>query len=272
MPTPLFIINGGAHPETDFPFEVTITNLPSSSQGDPIYQLGSGPWTPYTGPFEVPMNSLLRAQFLTKEPATYQSSSQHSAYCYPVPESLSGNVKGQFRSPSGGPNLDYKLTANDTRFAHSDPVFILDGVPINSGDPNVMSFTSQDFSNVAPGQKFKLGDFFYHNGSTYYDSHASGVTLRIIINLPERSQTLAFDLNLDLVNTENDPDDANASADYVRITNLSQHIALQINGVNYRMQLEFGSTDSFGFSSQSQFHVYEGATGQGELLGTFLPR
>jgi type II secretory pathway pseudopilin PulG len=272
LPTPAFSISGGAHPETDFPLEVAITNLPSSSQGDPIYQVGSGPWTPYTGPVEVPMNSWLRAQFLTKDPATYQNSSQHSAYYYPVPESLSGTVDGNFHSPAGGPNLAYQITNSEDRFAHGDPVFILDGEPINSGDPNVLSFTSQAFSNVAPGQKFKLGAVYYHNGSTYYDSHATGVALRIIINLPEREQTIAFDLNLDLVNTENDPDDSDASADYVRITNLSQNIPLQINGVSYRMQLEFGATDSFGFSSQSQFHVYEGATGQGELLGTFLPR
>jgi hypothetical protein len=152
------------------------------------------------------------------------------------------------------------------------PVFILDGQPVNSGDPNVLAFSSKSFADVAPGEKFKLGDFFYHNGSTYYDSHATGVLLRVTINLPERSQTLAFNLDLDLVNTENDPDDANASADYVVITNLTQNIPLQINGVNYRIQLEFGATDSFGFSSRSQFHVYEGATGQGELLGTFLPR
>ncbi|HRQ90775.1 MAG TPA: choice-of-anchor K domain-containing protein, partial [Bacteroidia bacterium] len=132
--------------------------------------------------------------------------------------------------------------------------------------------TSTAFSNVPPGQKFKVGDFYYHNGSTYYDSHATGVKLRISIDLPERGQAISFDLNLDLVNTENDPDDAAASADYVRITNLSQNIPLQINGVNYKIVLEFGATDSFGFSNGSQFHVYEGATGQGELLGTFLPR
>lgn len=251
---------------------MAITNLPPPDQGDPIYQIDSGAWTPYTGPVTVPMNSWLRAQFLSKDPATYQNSSQSSAYYYPVPESLSGTVDGDFHSPEGGPLLAYQITNNNDRFAHGDPVFILDGTPINSGDPNVMSFTSQPFSEVATGQKFKLGDFYYHNGSTYYDSHATGVKLRINLSLPERGQNLSFELDLDLVNTENDPDDANASADYVRITNLAQNIPLQINGVNYRILLEFGATDSFGFSSQSQFHVYEGATGQGELLGTFLPR
>lgn len=272
LPTPLFDLSGGAHSEGDFPLAVSVTNLPPASDADAIYQLGNGPWTPYTGAVAVPMNCWLRAQFLAKDPSAYRDSSEHSAYYYPVPESLSGTVEGDFHSPSGGSNLAYKITNNHDRFEHGDPVFILDGQPVNSGDPNVLTFTSQAFSDIPPGQKFKLGDFYYHNGSTYYDSHATGVLLKVTIGLPERSQTLSFDLDLDLVNTENDPDDANASADYVVITNLAQDIPLQINGVNYRMILEFGATDSFGFSSKSQFHVYEGATGQGELLGTFLPR
>lgn len=272
LPTPQFDVSGGSHPEDEFPLSVSVTNLPPASEADTIYQLGNGPWTSYSGPVEVPMNSWLRAQFISKDTNAYQNSSEQSAYYYPVPESLSGKVEGDFHSPSGGSNLAYKITGNNDRFEHGDPVFILDGQPVYSGDPNVLAFSSQAFSNVAPGQKFKLGDFFYHNGSTYYDSHATGVILRVTINLPERAQTLAFNLGLDLVNTENDPDDANASADYVVIKNLTQDIPLQINGVNYRIQLEFGATESFGFSSRSQFHVYEGATGQGELLGTFLPR
>ncbi len=272
LPTPQFDVAGGAHPEDKFPLTVSITNVPPASDAQVIYQLGNGPWTPYSGPVSVPMNSWLRAQFLSRNAALLKNSPERSAYYYPVPESLGGTVEGDFHSPAGGPNLAYQITNGGDRFAHGDPVFILDGQPINSGDPNVLTFSSQSFSNVPPGQKFKLGDVFYHNGSTYYDSHATGVLLKVTIHLPERSQTLAFDLDLDLVNTENDPDDANASADYVVITNLSQNIPLQINGVNYRIQLEFGATDSFGFSSKSQFHVYEGATGQGELLGTFLPR
>lgn len=272
LPTPEFSVAEGSRPEDEFPLSVSITNLPSSSIANAIYQIGSGAWTPYGGSVSVPMNQTLRAQFLTTNPADYQDSSVRSAYYYPVPEELSGSVESDFRNPTGGPNLKYEIAGDGDRFSHGDPVFVLDGTPINSGDPNVVGFTSQAFSNVPPGQKFVLGRFFYHNGSTYYDSHATGVILALKITLPERGETLSFNLNLDLINTPNDPDDANASADYVRITNLSQDIPLQINGVNYRIKLEFGATDSFGFSSQSQFHVYEGATGEGELLGTFLPR
>jgi len=74
------------------------------------------------------------------------------------------------------------------------------------------------------------------------------------------------------VNTENDPDDPAASADYVKIQNLNQNLSLTINDVPYKIALEFGATDSFGFSTKNSFHVYEGASGTGELLGTFLPK
>ncbi|MDF1853747.1 MAG: hypothetical protein P1U85_23150 [Verrucomicrobiales bacterium] len=58
----------------------------------------------------------------------------------------------------------------------------------------------------------------------------------------------------------------------MKIQNLNQNISLKINDVSYRMVLEFGATDSFGFATKNSFHVYEGATGQGELLATFLPK
>lgn len=270
LPTPAFSENGGAHPEDDFPMSVEITNLPSSADADPIYKIDSGSWEPYAGPISVPMNSQITAQFLTKDSSAYRDSSQNSAYYYPVPDSLSGSVDGNFHSPSGGENLKYEISSDGDTFTHGDPIYMLDGEPIQSGDPNVLSFSAQSFSDVSPGAKFKLGTLNYHNGNSYYDSHATGVKLQIVIDLPERGETIAFDLNLDLVNTPNDPDDPQGSADYVKITNLQQNIPLQINGVNYKIALEFGATDSFGFSSQSQFHVYEGATGQGELLGTFL--
>ncbi len=271
LATPIFDKGWGSYPETEFPLPVTITNRPAPPIADVIYQINSDAWLPYTGPVAVPMNSSLLAQFLSKDTRAQLDSNQAYAYYYPVPDSLSGSVSGDFQSPAGGPNLVYTITNDSDRFTHGKPVYILDGEPVNSGDPNVLQFTSQSFANVAPWQKFKLGDVFYHNGSSYYDSHATGVVLAMTITLPERSAVLNFNLNLELINTANDPDDANASADYVKITNLTQNIPLQINGVNYRIQLEFGATDSFGFSSQSQFHVYEGATGQGELLGTFLP-
>lgn len=270
LPRPNFSPSGGAHSEDEFPLEVAITNLPDPSVGAPFYRLDSGPWTPYEGPVSVAMNTRLRAEFLSLDSSAYRNSHERSAFYYPVPETLSGTVAAAFHSPAGGPNLDYEISNGGTRFTHGDPVYLLDGEPIVTGQPSILDFSAAAFENVPPGEPFKLGEFFYHNGNSYYDSHAEEVSLRLTISLPERGETVEFDLLLDLINTPND-DDPVSSADIVRLTNLDQHIPLQINGVSYRMRLQFGATDSFGFASQDQFHVFEGATGKGELLGTFLP-
>ncbi|MEM7600432.1 MAG: choice-of-anchor K domain-containing protein [Verrucomicrobiota bacterium] len=270
-PTPKFSKDGGGYSEDDFPLTVTITNVPSAATADAVYQINGSAWTAYSGPVSVPMNSTLRAQFLTTDSTAFRDSSRRSEYYYPVAESLSGTVQGDFHSPKGGPNLSYTISPDGDTFEHGDSVYLLDGQPINTGDPNRLNFSGKNFSNIAPGQKFVLGSLFYHNGNSYYDSHARSVKLDIDISLPERGETVSFTLDLDLINTENDPDDPNASADYVRIKNLQQKISLKINDVPYKIKLAFGATDSFGFSSESQFHVYEGATGEGEILGTFLP-
>ncbi|MDF1659286.1 MAG: choice-of-anchor K domain-containing protein [Verrucomicrobiales bacterium] len=270
LPWPNIQPDGGAHPEDDFPLSVSVLNVPPATDGEPFYKIDSGSWTPYSGAIDIEMNETLRVQFRTIDSTKFRDGSTRTEFYYAVPDTLSGIVNGDFHSPTGGPTLSYEISNGADTFTHGDPVYILDGEPINSGDPNVLQFDSQSFVDVAPGEKFRLGEFYYHNGNSYYDSHANGVKLRVTINLPERGETFDFNLDLDLVNTPNDPDDATASADYVRITNLQQNINLQINGVGYRMKLEFGATDSFGFSTESSFHVYEGASGRGELLGTFL--
>jgi hypothetical protein len=270
LPWPVIQPDGGAHPEDDFPLSVTVLNVPPATDGDAFYQIGSGAWTPYSGTIDIEMNETLRVQFRTADSTKFRDGSRRSEFYYGVPDTLSITVDGNFHNPRGGPKLKYEISNGGHTFTHGDSVYILDGEPINSGDPNVLQFDPRPFSEVAPGEKFKLGEFYYHNGNSYYDSHATKVDLRVIINLPERGETVDFNLRLDLVNTPNDPDDASASADYVTITNLQQNINLRINGIGYRMKLEFGATDSFGFSTESSFHVYEGASGRGELLGTFL--
>lgn len=270
LPWPRLNLDGGAHPEDDFMLSVVVQNVPPAADADPVYQINGGSWSTYGGPIDIDMNDTLRVQFRTLDSSRFRDGNTRTEFYYPVPDTLSGTVNGDFFNASGGPNLKYEITNGADTFTHGDPIYILDGEPINSGDPNVLEFTGRPFADVAPGEQFKLGEFYYRNGNSYYDSHATGVKLRVTINLPERGETFSFDLNLDLVNTPNDPDDPDASADFVKITNLQQNVNLQINGVGYRMKLEFGATDSFGFSTESSFHVYEGATGRGDLIGTFL--
>lgn len=272
LPRPQFSKSSGPHPENEFPLSITIQNVPPAADAEAEYKIDNGSWETYSGALTIPMNTTLRARFLARDADAYRKSRTAYAYYYPVPESLSGNTDGNFHSPQGGPNLVYEITPDGNRFTHGDPVYVLDGTPVDSGTPNILEFQAKSFSNVAPGATFKLGDFTYSNGNSYYDSHATSVQLEIVIEMPDRGKSVSFDLNLDLVNTSNDPDDPEASADYVKIVNLNQNIDLTINEVAYRLDLEFGATDSFGFATKNSFHVYEGASGHGELLATFRPR
>ena len=78
-------------------------------------------------------------------------------------------------------------------------------------------------------------------------------------------------ITIDLINTENTRSDPDASAGYVRLSNISMNYLLSIDGALYYLYLQFGTTDVNGFSSTNQFHVYEGETARGEIRGTMVP-
>ncbi|MCB1235224.1 MAG: choice-of-anchor K domain-containing protein [Verrucomicrobiae bacterium] len=269
LPFPSFSQSSGGHPFADFPLMLEITNVPDPAYSQAVIKVGSGTWQNYTGSVSVPINTSVQAQFLTLDPDAYQNSAVASAYYYPIATDLTGTVAGTFHDAEGGGTLTSSYGSGGTFFSHGDPTMDLGGEIINAGEPNTLRFEPSNFADIEPGEQFKLGDLFYHNGTTFNDSHATGVQLQIKLNLTQTGAPITFDISMDLVNTENTAD-AESSADYVRLTNLTQSIPLTINGVSYSIQLSFGGTDSFGFSTGNEFHVYEGATGQGELTAKFF--
>lgn len=271
LPTPIFNLSGGAYPRQNFPLSLTLNNRPDPTIANAVYQVGGGGWLPYSGPINVPKNSEVQARYETSNEELYQTSGTRTEYYYPVATDLSGSVTGSFNSPTGGPKLVYEFSGGNTFFSHGNPQMDLGGEIIDAGEPNTLRIEPANFGGITPGEAFKIGDLHYHNGTTFNDSHATGVKLRISIALADPAQNIAFDLNFDLVNTENSDNPA-ASADFVRLTNLTQNIHLSIDDVSYALQLSFGGTDSFGFSTTNQFHVYEGATGRGTINGTFITR
>ncbi|MCB1085553.1 MAG: choice-of-anchor K domain-containing protein [Verrucomicrobiae bacterium] len=269
LPTPILSLPGGAYARDNFPLSLSLNNVPAPGLADAKYRIDSGAWANYSGPVTVGKNQTFAAQYVTKNSDAYQDSDVRSEYYYPIASNLSGSVSGTFQNASGGPTLVQKITDGGTFFSHGDPTIDLGGEIVDAGEPNTLKFEAAPFSGVAANQAFKIGDLFYHNGTTFNDSHASGVQLNVNIGLADPAQNIQFALNFDLVNTEN-TGDAQSSADFVRITNLSQNIGLTIDGISYTLQLNFGGTDSFGFSTSNEFHVYEGATGRGTINGTFI--
>lgn len=269
LPQPIFSLPGGAYPRGSFPISISLTNLPAPDLAGALYRINSGPWTAYGGTVAVGKNETLSARYVSKDPDAYRDSADRSDTFYPVATDLSGSVTGLFQNATGGPTLAHEFRDSGAFFSHGDPKINLGGEVVDAGEPNTLRFTPQGFDGVSAGTPFKIGELAYHNGTTFHDSHATGVQLQVSIGLSDPAQAIKFALNFDLVNTENNGDAA-TSADYVRITNLTQNIGLTIDGVKYTLVLGFGGTDSFGFSTANEFHVYEGATGTGTINGTFM--
>ncbi|MCA9617733.1 MAG: choice-of-anchor K domain-containing protein [Myxococcales bacterium] len=271
LPTPIFNLYGGGYPRQSFPLALSLNNRPDASIANALYRLDKGAWLPYSGPFSVAKNTQVEAQYDSLDKDIYRSSSIRKEYYYPVATDLDGNVTASFHDAKGGKELMAEVTDGGTFFSHGNPQMNLGGEIIDAGEPNTLRIEPHHFSNITHGQSFKLADLYYHNGTTFNDSHATAVQLEMTIALANPNQNITFNLKFDLVNTENSAD-PNASADCVRLTNLTQNIGLVIDDVNYTLQLQFGGTDSFGFSSFDEFHVYEGATGRGAINATFITR
>jgi len=273
LPTPYFSLGSGGYPDTQFPLSVTITNVPAASDASVIVRIGSGEWTAYTGSISIPAEpTAIRAQFRAVDPAAFRDGYTRYASYYPIASSLDGSLESVFHSPTGGSNMQYDLSADGNTFIHGSNEYNPGGSgdPIPIGDPNSLKISPANFASVTPGVEFKLIDIFYHNGNSFYDSNADYVKLNLKINVPEANQTVDFDVPLELVNTQNDPSDPAASADYVRLTTRSKNLGLIINGVSYKLTFRFYSVDSSGFNTNSRFHVYEGNTAQAEIRGKFI--
>ncbi len=272
LPYPIVTPRGGGYLTSDYPKLITVANAGAyAGNGILKYQLNSGPWLPYSAGATVMVGAKLRFQSFAIDPTAYRDSYGTYDYYYGVASSFNGNTVGRFKDIGGGFNLLFSLTELDTFLSHGSITIVLGGIEIEVGSANTMKFLSSNFSGVLPGQEFLLGEILYHNGTTFDNSHATVAKLEvdIVFTTPVAASNLT--INLDLVNTENtsDPD---ASADYVKFNDVNRKYNLSIDGANYEMSVVFGTTDVNGFSSASQFHVYEGATARGELRATITPK
>jgi len=270
LPYPIVTPPGGGYLTADYPKLITVANAAAySGNGLLKYRLNSGPWVPYGTGATIPVDTTLRFQAFAIDPTAYRDSYGTYGYYYGVASSFSGNTVGRFTDIGGGLNLLYSLTETDTFLSHGSITIVLGGIEIEVGSANTMKFLSSNFSGVLPGQEFLIGEILYHNGTTFDNSHATEAKLEVDIAFTSPVATENLTIQLDLVNTENtsDPD---ASADYVKFNDVNRKYDLTIDGADYEMSVVFGTTDVNGFSSTSQFHVYEGATARGELRATMI--
>ncbi|MCX6840017.1 MAG: choice-of-anchor K domain-containing protein [Verrucomicrobia bacterium] len=107
------------------------------------------------------------------------------------------------------------------------------------------------------------------NGTTFYNSEATGVTLSVNLNLSQPSLDFITHIDLGLTSTENTSDRL-ASADVVELKNLTTDVRVTIDGVEYRLELAWTTLDpSAGVVQGHQFLIFEGATAKAELRARF---
>jgi len=275
LDVPLFSIADSDHALNSFPLSVGLTNPNDARYSTLVYSYEGSDWAIYEGPISVSPNEYIAAMVLSLDTDRYLDSDDVTNFYRPVIERMSGQVDGRFRNPQGPSGMVQSitslLTGTASKFQWGTSRYWSGGRYVDLGPPNELYFEGQSFSDVEMGQRIKVGDLNYFNGSVLTNSIAERVTLRIDLVLDEPAGIeLTTDFVFNLENTTN-TDNPYDSADYVRLSALTGATQQEVNGVRYNINIEFGRSTQQGFTSVSQFHVFEGEGATAELFATITP-
>lgn len=274
LPTPVITPSGGTFAYTSFPSSVTISRngaLPEVSKL--MYSINSGAWIEYAGTsiaLTPAMN--IRARNETTRPAEYSTSSTTTQTYYRLTSGFSGTGEANWGNAIGGTNLVTNIQngTETSTFKHGNTKLDLgNGEYLDAGVENVLSFTREGFETVTPNTWFKFGELQMLNGTTFYNSEASGVTLSVNLSLSQPALDFTTHIDLGFTSTENTSDRL-ASADIVELKNPTTDVRVTIDGVEYRLELSWATLDpGAGVVQDNKFLVFEGATAKAELRARF---
>ena len=264
-----------------FAYAVFPTNVTLSRNGAPVadsqieYRKNGGGWVSYSEGSTIALNpaDTIEARNKALNTTLYLDSWTAGASYYRLASGFTGNSTGTWGNATGGPNLlvNTQNGVDNSTFKHGNTKLDLgNGEFLDAGTENVLSFTRKPFETIVPNTWFSLGDLLLLNGTTFYESEADGVTLSINLNLTDPAQSTVIHVNLGLISTDNSSD-RTASADIVELRNPNTGFSVDIDGVNYRLELSWASLDlGAGKAQGNQFLVYEGASAQAELRARFV--
>jgi hypothetical protein len=175
---------------------------------------------------------------------------------------INGDVAGEFSNATGGQHM---VTGG------SDNHFTWGTSAIANQDPSWMLFNGSPFANVSNDTRFKLGELSYYNGTIKSGTGSEFVDIGIALTFAGTAAPIDFNFTLELINSINIAGNEVASADYVKLNNISSDFALSLGGVDYKLKLEFGETTNNGFSNLEEFFVFENSVASGALYGTLVP-
>ncbi|MDZ4404822.1 choice-of-anchor K domain-containing protein [Prosthecobacter sp.] len=274
LPRPVITPAGGTFAFASFPSSATISPngaLPEVSKL--MYRINSGTWIEFTGasiPLTPAMN--LQARNETTRPAEYSTSSTTSQTYYRLTSSFSGTGEGNWGNAIGGTNLVTTIQngSETSTFKHGNTKLDLgNGEYLDAGVENVLSFTREAFDTITPNTWFKFGELMMLNGTTFYNSEATGVTLSVNLTMTQPALNFTTHIDLGLTSTENTSDRL-ASADVVELKNPTTDVRVTIDGVEYRLELSWVTLDpGAGVVQGNKFLIFEGATAKAELRARF---
>lgn len=275
LATPKITPSGGTFAFAAFPSVIQISSNGAPPEGSQLeYRIGSGGWTVYDGnPFAIASGSRVEARNVATDNVLYQNSSTRRETYYRLLGGFTGSGSGTWGNATGGTNLVTSIQ-NDggtSTFKHGNTKLDLgNGEFLDAGVENVLSFTPEDFSGVLPDAWFPLGQLQLLNGTTFYNSEAESVTLSVNLNLTDPVQAGIVHLDLGLISTDNSSDRL-ASADIVELRNPSTDFTINIDGVEYRLELSWVTLDpGAGVVQGNQFLVFEGASAAAQLRARFV--
>lgn len=275
LPTPSISPSGGTFSNSGFPSSVTLNNNgapPGQSRLE--YQVNGGAWQTYSTPITIASADAISARNKTLDAPAFSDSTTITETYYQLVSDFSGGGVGSWGNVQGGSNLVQSTTNGDPTSSLSHGNTKLDlggGVYLDAGVANELTFTKNDFATAPPNTWFQFGSLSMLNGTTYYDSEASGGTLTINLNLTQPASSGVVHVDLGFISTENNGT-ALENADIVELKNPSTDFTITIGGVVYRLELAWASLDpSTGVVQGNQFLIYEAQTAHAELRARFVP-
>ncbi len=273
LPIPIISPVGGTFAFSNFPNSVSISSSAPPEVSTLMYSINGGAWQEYTGSSipVIPAMSL-QARNETTRPAEYATSFINTQTYYRLTSGFSGTGEGSWGNALGGSNLVTTIQNSSTTSTFKSGNTKLDlgnGTYLDAGVENSLSFTPAGFDKITPNTWFDFGALQILNGTTFYNSEATGVTLTVNLNLTQPAISVTTYINLGLISTTNTSDRL-ASADIVQLINPTTDFTVIIDGVQYRLELQWVSLDSSTSVVQgNNILVYEGATASAELRARF---
>ena len=127
-------------------------------------------------------------------------------------------------------------------------------------DPSVFS--------VEDGESFVIGSFIYSNGENAIGSAPETIGLDVRVDFGD-GDPVSFVFPIEVGSTTNSENTQN-SADSVRLLQRVADRLIEVDGVAFVLNLEFGPTSVEGFSLANEFSVFEGQVATADMLAKWV--